>query len=213
MRYDSSITDISNGNLYRSGEMVRVGCHDCAGCSDCCRQMGDTVLVDPYDVNRLCKALGKSFSDLLIREVELHVEDGLILPNLKMDEEQKCVFLNENGRCSIHAHRPGICRLFPLGRQYEENSLSYFVLENACPAGGKTKIKIEKWMDTPQMKKYEQFLVDWHNLTKRLRAELSENADEVYQKQVSSMFVQLFFQKPYGDDFYNEFYERCSLIM
>ncbi len=49
--------------------------------------------------------------------LELNVVDGIILPNLKMARaEEACSFLDTNGRCTVHAFRPGICRMFPLGR-------------------------------------------------------------------------------------------------
>ena len=43
------------------------------------------------------------------------------------NEKEACYFLNEEGRCSIHSFRPGICRLFPLGRFYEEEGFRYFL--------------------------------------------------------------------------------------
>ena len=65
---------------------------------------------------------------MLNNEFELNVVDGVILPNLKMSgQNDACGFLDENGRCSIHAVRPGICRLFPLGRYYENHDFSYFL--------------------------------------------------------------------------------------
>lgn len=38
-----------DGKEYRSYEAAPVGCDDCKGCSSCCREMGDTVIQDPYD--------------------------------------------------------------------------------------------------------------------------------------------------------------------
>lgn len=61
----------------------------------------------------------ENFDTLLANYLELNVVDGMVLPNLKMaGEEEACLFLKD-GRCSIHGYRPGICRLFPLGRIYE----------------------------------------------------------------------------------------------
>ena len=93
------------------------GCSDCEGCHSCCEQMGDTVLVDPYDCKRLETELGMGFEQLMQSCVGLHVEEGLIVPHLKMQEQtDTCVFLNEAGRCSIHAYRLGICRLLSSGK-------------------------------------------------------------------------------------------------
>lgn len=58
------INEISDGKIYGIHDMVRVGCSDCAGCHSCCEQMGDTVLVDPYDCKRLETELGMDFEGL-----------------------------------------------------------------------------------------------------------------------------------------------------
>lgn len=203
----ADLTAISDGKLYSFNDMVRVGCHDCKGCSSCCKDMGTSILLDPYDVYRLTTNLGKSFEELLQQEVELHVEAGVILPNLKMQAEG-CSFLDEHGRCLIHSFRPGICRLFPLGRNYDGEQLSYFLLVDACPVKNKSKMKVQKWLDTPQIKTYERFLVDWHNLVKKLREVLGEQEEQMGQ-QLSTVFLKMFYSKPYqSEDFYEEFYGR-----
>ena len=69
------------------------------------------------------------FNSLMDRYVELGMVDGLIIPNLRLSGDgESCSFLNAEGRCSIHTFRPGICRLFPLGRIYEENGFKIIVL-------------------------------------------------------------------------------------
>ena len=174
--------------------------------------MGESIWLDPYDVYQLTKHLGKTFEQLLAKEVELHVEDGLILPNIKMTGEglPQCSFLNEEGRCSIHAFRPGYCRLFPLGRNYEEDKLTYFVLKDACPAPNKSKVKINKWLGVPNLKAYEKFLVEWHGLTKALREFYAEHKDEENViKAINMKCLQIFYLTPYvTEDFYTEFAER-----
>ena len=111
------LDEISDGKLYTAGDLAKVGCQDCEGCCDCCCQMGDTIILDPLDVWQLMQGRDKSFEQLLDESLDLHVQDGVILPNLKMaGEKEQCVYLNEKGRCGIHPFRPGICRLFPLGR-------------------------------------------------------------------------------------------------
>ena len=87
MKRDISLEEISDGKLYGSGDMVKVGCDDCRGCSACCRGMGSSIVLDPYDVFRLETGLGLSFEGLLAEAVELNLVDGMILPNLKMSGE------------------------------------------------------------------------------------------------------------------------------
>lgn len=211
---NENILEISDGKLYSNNDMAKVNCHDCAGCSSCCRDMGESIWLDPYDVFQLTKHLGKSMEELLAKEVEFHVEEGLILPNIKMigEGEPVCGFLNEEGRCSIHAFRPGFCRLFPLGRNYEGNKLTYFVLKDACPAPNKSKVKINKWLNVPNLKSYEKFLVEWHGLTKMLRGYYAEHMeDEAIIKAINMKFLQIFYLTPYSeDDFYLEFETRMT---
>ena len=141
------------------------------------------------------------------------MEDGLILPNLKMAPSAtgpKCSFLNEEGRCSIHGFRPGICRLFPLGRNYEGEKLSYFLLTDACPAKNKSKMKVSKWLEMDGMKDYERFLVKWHALTKSLRQTM-QNCDEEEAKRKNMLFLQMFYFTPVQqENFYDGFYERLE---
>ena len=52
MRREQTLEEISDGKLYDSNDMVKADCHDCEGCCDCCQGMGDSVILDPYDVHR-----------------------------------------------------------------------------------------------------------------------------------------------------------------
>ena len=210
---NKDLLEISDGKLYGHNDMVKISCYDCAGCSSCCQDMGQSVWLDPYDVYQLTRNLGKTMDDLIAKEVELHVEDGLIVPNLRMvgEQEPKCAFLNEEGRCSIHSFRPGYCRLFPLGRNYEEDTLTYFVLKDACPAPNKSKIKINKWLGVPNLKSYEKFLVEWHAFTKMLRGLYAEYPQEdEFMKAVNMSYLQMFYMIPYTGDFYQEFEARMA---
>lgn len=207
---NKDLLEISDGKLYGNNDMAKISCHDCAGCSSCCQDMGESIWLDPYDVYQLTKGLGKTMEELLAKEVELHVEDGLILPNLRMAGEgtPQCAFLNAEGRCRIHAFRPGYCRLFPLGRNYEEDKLTYFVLKDACPAPNKSKVKINKWLGVPNIKAYETFLAEWHGLTKKLRALYAQQAEDAIIKAINMKFLQIFYLMPYEEEFYGEFEKR-----
>lgn len=156
-------------DLYGSNELVKVGCGDCKGCHTCCQGMGESILLDSYDFYQLQLATGLGFASLMQKKIALTMEQGIILPHLKMQEQtDACAFLNTEGRCSIHAHRPGLCRLFPLGREFDEQGLRYFLLEDACQIKNKTKVKVKKWLEIPALSQYEEFLISWHDLRKEM---------------------------------------------
>lgn len=192
-----TLEEISDGKLYACDDMVKADCNGCKGCSDCCKGMGESVILDAYDIHRLKVRTGKSFEELLADAIELHVVDGVILPNLAMKKgsEETCFFLDQNGRCSIHEDRPGICRLFPLGRYYEEEGFKYFLQTKECPRP-RTKIKVSKWVDVKNLKEYETYILSWHNLLKimeELYQRLNEDGGEEMIKKINMIFLQVFY--------------------
>lgn len=210
-----NMSEVSDGKLYTSRDMARVGCEDCKDCSACCRGMGSSIVLDPYDIYRMSYGLGCTFEELLNGTIELNVADGVILPNLKLSgREEACPFLDENGRCGIHAIRPGICRLFPLGRIYENGTFRYFLQVHECKKQNRTKMKISKWLDTPNLKQYEQFINDWHYFLKAVEQEIGEMREPEKIKQIGLSLLHIFYRKPYDTerDFYTQFYERLNQI-
>ena len=145
MEREIDMKEVSDGRLYGLRDMVKADCGGCQGCSDCCESMGSTIILDPYDVWRLTTGLQISFDELLQDKLELNVQEGIILPNMKTEgESERCGFLDEKGRCSVHALRPGLCRIFPLGRYYENRSFQYFLQVHECKKEPKLKVKVQK---------------------------------------------------------------------
>ncbi|HJC16335.1 MAG TPA: YkgJ family cysteine cluster protein [Candidatus Fusicatenibacter intestinigallinarum] len=202
--------EVSDGRLYGPNDMVKADCGDCAGCSACCRGMGSSILLDPLDIFRMTGFLNCSFEKLMERHVELNVVDGMILPNLKMvGAEEACSFLTEEGKCSIHPARPGICRIFPLGRLYEDGGFQYFLQVHECRKKNRSKIRVRKWIDTPDVRTNGQYICDWHYFLKDAERVLEQRDDEA-RKNWNLYLLQLFFVKPYRtqEEFYPQFYQR-----
>ncbi len=213
MRREVSLEEISDGKLYGLNDMVKADCQECKGCFDCCTGMGESVVLDPLDVYRISYHLKKSPEELISSELELGVVDGNILPHLSMrGKEEKCVFLNEEGRCSIHSFRPGICRLFPLGRYYENGSFQYILQIHECKKKNRSKIKVRKWVDTPDLKLYEKFVTDWHYFLLDVQEVLYHAEDANLIKNLNMYVVSRFYLTPYEKDrdFYQQFYERLE---
>lgn len=208
------LNQVSDGRLYSSGDMVKADCRDCQGCSECCRGMGSSVLLDPMDVWRLQNGLHRNFQSLLEREAELGMADGMILPNLKMDARtDACLFLDESGRCRIHAFRPGLCRLFPLGRYYEENGFRYFLQIHECRKKDRGKVKIKKWLGIPNLKAYEAYILSWHDFLEACR-EGGETLDAGQRRTLALYVLRSFYETPFQardeEEFYSEFARRME---
>ena len=204
--------EISDGKKYHSNDMAKLGCNDCEGCSECCRNTGKSIVLDPWDVYMLTTNLKCSFESLLEKYVELNVIEGIILPNLKIEENGKgCHFLSEGGRCKIHGFRPGFCRLFPLGRLYENGTFTYFLQTQECLKERRTKMKISKWLSIPDLAQYEQFVNEWHYFIKGFQKRYRQISQEELKK-YNMFLLQVFFLSPYQDgDFYEQFAKRIEL--
>lgn len=233
MKRNIDLKEISDGKLYTERDMVKAGCNDCKGCFACCTGMGESIVLDPLDMYRLTCGAGLSVEELFGQYLELHVVDGLTLPNLRMAEatdqavitedtaqftgetlqehrEGYCSFLNAQGRCSIHPHRPGICRIFPLGRIYENGDFKYFLQTGECKSTIHTKVKVDKWIDVDNVRANHEFLNTWHYFLNDLEAQLGNLEDMELARKLNLLLLQTFYLTPYDAqrDFYRQFRER-----
>lgn len=214
MKRNIDFNEISDGKRYTSDDLVKISCNECSGCSECCKVTDDTIHLDPYDIAMLTNKLNKPFSSLLSDGlISLTVIDGIITPFLSKKDDSSCYFLSSEGRCIIHDFRPGFCRLFPLGRIYnDDSSFDYFIQIHECPYPNKTKVKIKNWLSIPGLKKYEKYVSSYHKIIKETVNILSDSSDEI-AKTVNMSFLDTFFVKPYSiDNFYDDFYNRISVF-
>lgn len=217
MEREIDLKEISDGKLYSANDMVKAGCNDCAGCSLCCHGMGNSIILDPYDIYQLEKGLSISFEELMADKLELNVVDGIIQPNIKMQEKKDCcAFLNEEGRCTIHTFRPGFCRMFPMGRIYEGNDFHYFLQVHECPYPNKTKVKVKKWLELPELSRYEAYVKKWHYFLKTVQKVMKEAENDVIVKNLNMYLLKQFYIKHYeaaeenARDFFEQFEERLK---
>lgn len=209
MKRNVRMEDISDGRLYDSNDMVKAWC---MGCGSCCRGMGQSIILDPLDLQRIKKYLGIGFEGLMTDKIELNVVDGVILPNLRMaGPREQCIFLDEEKRCRIHSARPGICRLFPLGRYYENQGFRYFLQVHECKNENPMKVKVKKWVDEEALKKYEAYIKRWHYFLKAVEETL-ETADDGLQRRMNLYILQKFYIEDFSSDrdFYEQFEERIQ---
>jgi len=176
--------------------------------------MGNSIILDPLDVQRLSEGLACDFEALLENCLELNVVDGVILPNIRQSgTREQCTFLNAEGRCSVHSFRPGVCRLFPLGRYYESGGFQYFLQAGECKKEPKTKVKVKKWLSTPDLKKYEEFINAWHYFLEKVeQVVLGDLSDEALARKINLYLLNTFYMTPFGKelDFYDQFEKRLQ---
>ncbi|MDO5132729.1 MAG: YkgJ family cysteine cluster protein, partial [Eubacteriales bacterium] len=167
--------------------------------------------------------------------------DGLILPNLMQHHEPSpggtqpegirtkngrgasgkrrsspaardgCLFLSAQGRCAIHPYRPGICRLYPLGRYYHtDREFAYIVQKEECTGREKTPVRVREWLGIDDLERYEAYILDWHAFKKSVEkaaACLTDRSRDSVQRYI----LQIFFVHPYRTEM--EFYPQYGARM
>ena len=203
---------------YTAADMAKIYCEKCNGCGDCCHGMTDTIHLDPWDVHQLTAGLGKDFEELRAGGIlALHTEEGMILPHLCMHEngEGACPLLTADGRCSIHPFRPGYCRLFPLGRDYDAatQTFRYFVVDNGCDMPGKMKMKISKWLGIQGLPRYERYVSEWHYFCRDVKRYMKTAEDEDFVRQLNLFLLKVFYLTPYvvPEDGSRDFYDLFEM--
>lgn len=99
------------------GATFLFACHPGVECFNAC--CGDlTLMLTPYDVMRLRRALGLDSREMIQRHLEVAAQPGAF-PSVRLKmaegEGRPCPFVTPEG-CSIYPDRPGACRTYPLGR-------------------------------------------------------------------------------------------------
>lgn len=81
--------------------------YTCGRCSRCCRDKG--IMLNPYEVLRLARHEGLSTTEFIRQYTDTAGTQ------LQQRIDGSCVFLTAQG-CGVHAARPLVCRIYPLGR-------------------------------------------------------------------------------------------------
>ena len=206
MRSINILDEISDGKLYDIEDMVKADTCGCDGCSDCCRDVGDLVMLTPFDVYEITSYLGVDFDELLDDKIQLREDNKILLPYLKMQDKNKyCSFLNKEGRCMIHSKRPNICRMFPLGRVYKNDDFKYFLQIENCPKDNLEDVKVRDWLGIKNYYENKKFILEWHKFIKALTFRLKFMRDEKEIEEVNKIILDNFYRIKIEGDFYNEF--------
>ena len=128
----------------------------------CCRDV--SIVLTPYDALRLKQALRIDSTEFLNKYtlVAFTQKQKLPIVLLKMnDEDKRCPFVTQEG-CSVYAHRPWACRMYPLGLAEPKNPNPsehgfYFVIrEDLCHGHGKgSPCSLRQWIGAQGLEAFE----------------------------------------------------------
>lgn len=207
MKSINILEEISDGKLYDIEDTVKADTCGCDGCSDCCYDVGDLVVLTPFDIYEIVNHLGVEFVELLGDKIALRKNNKILLPYLNMQDNKKCSFLNEESRCIIHSKRPNICRLFPLGRAYTDDDFKYFLQVGNCPKKDLKDVKVKEWIGIENYDENKKFILEWYKFIKALTFRLKFVRDEKEIEEINQILLDSCYsiKVKEGDNFYSIF--------
>jgi Fe-S-cluster containining protein len=215
MRPKNILDEISDGKLYDIEDIVKADTCGCDGCNACCCDVGELVVLTPFDIYEMVNYLNTTFDELIGNKIELRENNKILLPYLKMnDENKKCSFLNEENRCTIHSKRPNICRLLPLGRAYQDDDFKYFLQIGNCPKEELKDVKIEKWIGIENYNENKKFILEWYKFIKALTFRLKFVRDENEINEINKTLIDNCYRIEIkeDEDFYSVFSKRLPEV-
>ena len=95
-----------------------------------------------------------------------------------------------------------------MGRYYEDGRFQYFLQANECKKEPKTKVKLKKWLDTPDLKRYEEYITDWHYFLEALEKLVASTEQETLVKKINMYVLNSFYVTDFDreQDFYGQFF-------
>ena len=94
----------------------------------------------------------------------------------------------------------------------EDGGFRYILQIHECKKTNRSKIKVRKWIDTPNLKEYEKFVADWHYFLLDVQEVLYQSEDSQLIKNLNLYVVRRFYMQPYSgeEEFYPQFYRRLK---
>lgn len=94
---------------------IHFRCHPGIACFNACCKQADVTLA-PYDVLRLKRRLGLTFTEFLAQYTVPFQMDGDGTPGIKLktDDQGTCLQLAGDAGCGVYEDRPTVCRYYPV---------------------------------------------------------------------------------------------------
>lgn len=148
----------------------------CNSCGQCCRNRND-ILLKPIDIYKMSKELNISPIQLINKYCEVYIGETSKLPVVSVkfrdnlfDKTTICPFLKKVNEktyhCRIHNSKPGVCKIYPLGRinSGNDNETMYFKQPITCVKKEDQKeYTFEEWLGE-DYKLQEDFFAEFYEI-------------------------------------------------
>ena len=217
-RTKNAMESIENRQM-KMDDILPFSCTHCGGC--CVPQ--EEILISPLDLFRLAKELGLTAEQFMDQYAECYIGESSRMPIVRVapkGETRRCPLL-KNNKCSVHAVKPSVCRLYPLGRSLhyewdeqekpdmEKSEVIYF--HSGCFCGSQSGHQtVREWLEEFHLLEDESFFIRWSQVVAETSRFLRKLEKMVKRQDVMSMAwdmvcVILYTQYDIGKEFLTQF--------
>ena len=144
----------------------------CKGCGDCCRNRED-ILLSSRDIFNIAKQLRMTTGQVKKTYCDCYIGESSRLPIIRLQPKgpfKSCPLLSGN-RCRVHAVKPSVCALYPLGRYLKNESSDETIkfgseigyLINPIYCGRDEIISVREWLDKFNIPVDDPFFISWYD--------------------------------------------------
>jgi hypothetical protein len=134
----------------------------CRICGNCCS--GKVIMSGPHEVLGMSRVLGITTTEFL----DQCADNGGT--TLRYGPDGRCAFATPEG-CRVHARRPLVCRLYPLGRAVDESGVEKFAVfpkPDDCGAAFGTDGTIQGFLECQGVGPYLEWSLRYSMLYRRM---------------------------------------------
>jgi uncharacterized protein len=139
----------------------------CTKCGKCCDQT--IIHLYPFDIKLICDNLGISVDGFHQKYSMFKLDENNIY-RCALRNKPKCPFKKEDNTCGIYNFRPIRCRLFPVGRFYDDEKILYLLSNFPSPGfDSNKKQSFEQWVNDQGVSLYDKLATDWNRFLINLK--------------------------------------------
>lgn len=196
------------------GNRLHFRCHRDIKCfNKCCADLN--LLLTPYDILRITGHLKISTDDFLDDFTDTRIDERSRFPmvylQMKDDGNKPCPFVSRDG-CTIYEHRPGACRIYPLGRatakpdSQRDLTEQFFTVNETHCLGFNEDVEwtIDEWVENEGLKEYNEINDQWMEI---ITSQKSLGNEDAFRKK-----MQMFYMASYNLDKFKNFLFKSSFF-
>lgn len=218
-------------NIFNNLERMKIGLDDtfqfdCKTCGKCCIHRDD-VLLHPKDIYNMAKELHLTTEELIEKYCEVYIGQDSRIPIVRLKPRgsvHRCPLLKDR-KCQVHDAKPGICKLYPLGRylvllgktsaDIDMDSVQYIFNKPDCKGSEGTETHtVREWLESFGIPVKDEFFIKWQKLVMEMGTVFRKIEKKVSEKTLEMLwnaaFIGLYLHYNTELDFMSQFDENAQ---